>query len=300
MNCRPPSVAARPAAILVACLLLAACGSSSSSSSATASRTTSATASGSTTTRAATAPPPNPSGGVAIGGPAKASGASAHGRTRVHRLPGTHGRRATPADVTRLPRAQKPAVHAHVNGLTGTVEQKLTIAANNVAGNWAQVFAKAGLSLPPAGFALVAGQPQSCGATQITAGSGPIYCPATSTIELPLGFFTDRVAPLGDGALFVMVADLYGYHVERALGLLGTGRSLAKLERIDSCLSGIYALTVYGALQQPDETSITRLFSLLAPGKGAGGVTADQLANAFNLGVVVSGGDYKACLGASV
>ena len=66
-----------------------------------------------------------------------------------------------------------------------------------------------------------------------------------------------------------MVADVYGYHVERALGLLGGGRSLAKLQRIDSCLSGIYALTVYGALQQQDETSVTRLFSLLEPGKAA-------------------------------
>ena len=296
------SSAGRVAATLGACLLLAACGSSSSSSSsgATGSRSTSTAGSSSATTSTTTASSPSPSGGVAVGGPATASVAPVPGRTVVHGLRGTHGRRAAPADLARLARAQKPTVRAHVNGLTGTVTQKLTIAANNVAGNWAQVFAKAGLSLPQAGFALIAGQPQSCGSTQITAASGPIYCPATSTIELPLGFFSDRVAPLGDGALIVMVADLYGYHVERALGLLGTGRSLAKLERIDSCLSGIYALTVYGALQQPDETSITRLFSLLAPGQGAGGVTADELANAFNLGLVVSNGDYKACLGASV
>ena len=147
--------------------------------------------------------------------------------------------------MARLPRAQKPTVRAHVNGLTGSIEQKLSIAANNVAGNWAQVFGKAGLSLPQASFALVAGQAQSCGSTQITANSATDYCPATSTVELPLGFFTDRVAPLGDGALIIMVADVYGYHVERALGLLGGGGSLAKLQRIDSCLSGIYALTVY-------------------------------------------------------
>ena len=29
-------------------------------------------------------------------------------------------------------------------------------------------------------------------------------------------------------------------------------------------------------------------------------MTADQLANAFNLGLVVSNGDYKACLGSAV
>ena len=92
-------------------------------------------------------------------------------------LRGHRGRNATAADIARLPRAQKPTVRAHVNGLTGTTGRSSRIAANNVAGNWAQVFGKAGLNLPPANVAIVASQVQSCGSTQITAGSGTDLLP---------------------------------------------------------------------------------------------------------------------------
>lgn len=281
-------------------MTLSACGSGSSSSS-SASPSGGAAVSSSTHTSTGTTTTTSTSA-AATGADTKSAAGSYHGPSSSRRLVSVRGRRATPALVARFGRQHRAAAQAHVNGLAGLpLISKIGVAANNVAGNWAQLFAKAGGSLPAATVNLIGNQPASCGSASIGAGASPEYCPATDTIEIPLGFMSARVAPLGDSALLLLISDLYGYHVENALGLLGPGRGGGQLQRIDSCFSGVYFLSVYGALQRTDEDGINRLLALSAPVAGRGGtVTSGELTNAFNVGLVVSNGNYRACLGSGV
>lgn len=288
---------ARLAVLLCAALAVSGCGSSTNSTTGPTkiSATASSASSSTMPARAPTSAGPSASGTPIGTSQAKAS-APYHGATVRRRLRGVRGRPVTIALIRRLPRQHRPLVGAHLQGLQGSLTDKLTIAANSVAGNWARLFAHAGGSLPAASVALIGDQPGSCGSTPITSGSSPEYCPPTDTVQIPLGFVNTNVAPLGDAALLLLVSDLYGYHVENVLGMLGGGRSTAQLERVDACFSGVYFLTVYGSLEQRDEQSVTKLLALSA----GGGVSGDELTTAFNVGLVVSGGDYRACLKAGV
>ena len=147
---------------------------------------------------------------------------------------------------------------------------------------------------------LIADSPTTCGSNQITASSAPEYCTSNATIDLPLGTITSNIAPLGDAALLLLVSDLYGYHVENAIGAFSKNYSSAQLEKMDSCFSGVYFYYAEseGYLQPTDEQGVDNLLAAEAPAAGsasAGSVTAAQLATAFNTGIL-SNLNPKVCL----
>jgi hypothetical protein len=205
------------------------------------------------------------------------------------RLPGSGGGTpATAAAAARL-RISPPGVHTSFSGLENlTVGEKLDRISTHAAGLWAAVFQNARLNLPPATVTIVDQVPASCDGQTVSSADPPRYCIADATILLPLAFMTSNVAPIGDAALALVVADQYSYHVEAALHLLGSGSqlSLAESEKADSCLSGIYftELSAENHLQGSDEAAVNKVLADKA-GPAAGGVSAAELTAAFNTGL---------------
>lgn len=265
----PSKLITGTAALLIAGTL-AACGSSGSSSSATSSAgsrsTTTTTAS--VTTRAA---------------------APVHGTTVTHKLAGTVGRKLTVADVRRFVIARRAAEHPHVSGMQGlSLLQKLNVSLSNLVPFWQRIFAQAGGQLPAGNAVLIQNQPVSCGSDQWTSSSPPGYCPATDTLLFPLGTITSNIAPLGDGAILLMTSDIFGYRVENALGAFQKSYTGAQLKEMDSCFSGAFFGYEAGALQPSDEQSVNNYLAqeaqAVGTAAGSGGVTAQDLSQAFNQG----------------
>lgn len=263
--------------MLALAALAAGCGSSTQTSSSTSSTTSSGTPT--TTTTAA-----------GLAGP------------KVTKLPGTAGRKGSLETLAKLPRLHPRTVRPHLTGFTGaTLSDKLTSYAGDVANLWNLEFSRFGpTQLPPASVAIIDQTPAACGSTQIATNSPPQYCPTTTTVELPVGTLTAQVAPLGDAALLLVVADLYGYHVENALGMLNSLTPL-QLASTDSCLAGVYFdwASSNKDLQPSDETSVNKLLALQgAPATsapGSGHLSASDLTAAFNRGIM-GNGDYRVCV----
>jgi predicted metalloprotease len=290
-------------AALLAAGAIAACGSSSSSSSTTTATTSVATSSAATTSNAAaTASTPATATGTATTSSAAIKpAATVHGATVTDHLGGTTGTPATTAVIRQFSGFHRHNQHAHINGLSGlSLTQKMGTLLNSVAGMWKDYFSQSGSQLPAASAVLIANSPGSCGSAQITSSSAPEYCTSNATIELPLGTITSNIAPLGDSALLLLMSDLYGYHVENAIGALQKKYSNAQLEKMDSCFSGVYFYYAesQGYLQPTDETGVNNLLVAEAPAgssTSAGSVSAAQLAAAFNQGIL-SNLNPKVCL----
>jgi predicted metalloprotease len=257
-------------AVMLSAGAIAACGSSSSSTSTATKSSTTATSSASTLK---TVP--------------------VHGKTVTNRIVGVTGRQVNVTGVKHFKAIPRHNQHAHINGLNGlSVPQKLGALLNSVASLWQLEFKRANAQLPAASAYIVADTPVTCGSTQVTANSAPEYCPSSQTILFPLGTVTANIAPLGDAALLLLISDLYGYHVENAIGAFNHGYSGAQLEEMDSCFSGIYFYYAEsnGYLQPTDEEGVNKLLALEAPAAGtgtsAGSVTAQDLAAAFNKGIL--------------
>jgi hypothetical protein len=267
--------------LLALAALAAGCGSSTHTTSA-ASATTPTTA---TTTAATTK-------------------AGHHGGPIVTKLPGTAGQKGSLATLGKLPRVRPQTVRSHLTGFTGeTVPDKLTSYAADVASVWNFEFSNLGpTQLPPATVTIIDQTPASCGSAQVGPDSSPQYCAAAQSVDLPVATLTSQIAPLGDAALLLVVSDLYGYHVENALGLLNT-MSPSQLTILDSCLSGVYFTEARNHLQSADETSVNKFLALQAApaSTGSGGatpVTAAALTTAFNKGLMTNG-YYTGCLPSS-
>lgn len=284
-------------AALLAAGTIAACGSSSSSSSSSPSSSTAGTSTTSATTAAATS--------TAASTTSVAAGikppATVHGQTVTDHLDGVAGTPATVTVVKRFAHVHRNNQHAHINGLNGlSLNQKIGTLLNSVAGLWKAYFQHTGSQLPAASAVLIAGAPTTCGSAQITSGSPPEYCTSNATIDLPLGTITSNIAPLGDSALLLLMSDLYGYHVENAVGAFQKGYTNAQLEEMDSCFSGVYFYYAEseGYLQPTDEQGVDNLLVAEAPagaGTSSGSVTSAQLATAFNKGIL-SNLNPKVCL----
>lgn len=273
-------------AAVLAAGALTACGSSQHSSSTTATPKTTSTPSTTST------PTSTPTTTVA----------PAHGKTTTARLGGVDGKQAAILITKEFGKVPKNRLGAHLTGLQGlTLPQKISTLASGVNYLWTVEFRNAGAQLTPASLAQVQDAPVSCGNQQYNSTSAPEYCPSTGTIVLPMGTIQSTVAPLGDAALLLLISDLYGYHVENALGAFNHGYTPAQLEKMDSCFSGVYFLYAESEnqLQPTDEESVNKLLALEAPTAGSatqpGAVTAKDLANAFNQGIL-SGFKFQNCI----
>jgi predicted metalloprotease len=247
-------------------LALAACGSSTSSSTpAPASSSTSSAPGTSTATSTAATSAPN----------------------ATHAIQGVTGRRPASFSVlahATLHKGRKP----HLTGLDGlSVEQKLVALSTSVASFWEPMFTGAQATLPPATIVVVDQTPAACGQTQVTSSSPPLYC-IDGHIYLTLGFMTDHLEPIGDAAVALEVADMYGYHVLNAAGAFkpSANISAAALQEDDSCLSGLYFQSIEQQLEGSDVTAVNNFFAASAAPAGSGaGASAAQLTSAFNVGV---------------
>src|SRR5437879_4353064 len=63
--------------------------------------------------------------------------------------------------------------------------------------------------------------PVSCqtpqGRVKVSTDDPPVYCPSDTSLDLTVGFIQGHVEPIGDAAVLLVVADLYGYHLLNAL-----------------------------------------------------------------------------------
>ncbi len=260
------------AAALLAAGAIAACGSSSSSSSKP--PASSNTSAGTTSTTGVTTHP----------------AATVHGTTVTRKLDGTAGHKLTVADVKHFVVPRGGPEHAHLQGMQGlSLTAKINFGLNYTVSFWQQIFGQAGGHLSVGNAALIQDQPVTCGSQQWTSSSAPGYCQSTDTLLFPLGTITSNIAPLGDGAILLMTTDLYGYHVENALGAFQKGYTTAQLEEMDSCFSGLAFAGGAGSLQASDEQSVNSYLALEATTTGTsagsgGAVSADELTASFNKG----------------
>ncbi len=242
--------------------LIAGCGSSNSSTSSSSTPTTAATTTPRITTTTAAAPT------------------------------------ATLATLDRITAHRR--LRPRFTGLQGLdLSHKIQALAANAGSFWTSEFAASQAQLPPATVNVVDQTPVSCGAGQVTTTDPPEYCSSDGSIDFPLAFMQSNVAPIGDAAVALVVSDLYGYHIENALGALGAGYSPADLQKLDSCLSGVYFYSIQGNLTNGDQAAVNTILAEKAtpPGgaSGGAGVSATDLASAFNKGIL-SQGRAQVCL----
>jgi predicted metalloprotease len=213
----------------------------------------------------------------------------------------TGTRKPTLAALAHVKAPKRPQAHwAGLDGLSLT--QKMATITTSVASFWSPLFQGNQLPLPAATVTIVDQTPGTCGSNQITTNDVPQYCIGTGTVFLPLGYFQTNIAPIGDAAVGLDISDLYGYHIENALGAFkNSSLTQIDLRTIDSCFSGLY----FGAIQQnltpADAASVNKFIAATAPPASqaaARQVTADQLTAAFNKGILANA-NVAACLPAS-
>jgi Putative neutral zinc metallopeptidase len=229
------------------------------------------------------------------------------GTTR--RLAGTtQGVKAKVADLKRLVGVRRSGPRAHLLGVANlSPSDKLIALAQNSNSYWLTIFKLSNLQLPAASVNVVDQVPATCGSTQISSTDGPVYCAADQSIDLPLAYMQKNIQPIGDAAMALVVSDLYGYHVENAVGAFNSGAGItpANLEQIDACFSGTYFENWLAPspnhpihVSAGDQRAVDQLLAgqAAAPGTpaGPGVVTADQLTAAFNKGAISA--HPKACL----
>ena len=269
-----PRLANSVLVLFAAAILIAGCGSSSSSSS-TSTSTSSSAPTTSTSTPAA---------------------------NRTQNLPAVAGtRKGTLATFAHVKVRRRP--QAHWAGLDGmSLAQKMVTISTSVASFWAPLFQGNQVPLPAATVTIVDQAPGTCGSNQIATTDVPQYCISSGAVFLPLAYFQNNIAPIGDAAVGLDISDLYGYHIENALGAFkDPNLTQADIRTIDSCFSGLYFGSIQQNLTPADAASVNKFIAATAPpaGQGAPGqVTADELTAAFNKGVL-SNGNLSACLPAS-
>lgn len=238
----------KPRVLLVASAVFGAfgaeaCGSSSSSSGSAASTPTTSASVPSTTTASAGAPSERIPRHVAVTGTKPLSG-------------------ATVALLRRGPRAAT-GVKPRITPLQGLpVKSQLLSVANDVAAFWTNLANRSNVRLPPARVAVIGRTPLICNGRKITTNGLPGYCPANTTVYLPLASLTKLWAPIGNAALAEVVGESYGYHIAYEAGFYSKVSS-NDLTRAGVCFSGAWMYTVYqrGLIQPGDIEAIGRLLT---------------------------------------
>jgi predicted metalloprotease len=198
----------------------------------------------------------------------------------------------------------RSGVRPRFSGLEGlTLPQKLTTLGTSVASFWSPLFTGSQAKLPPATITIVDQTPATCGSNQIATTDPPEYCADDGSIDLTLSFIQSNVdQPIGDAADALVVSDLYGFHVEKAIGALSDSNlTAADLSKMDSCFSGLYFWSIQSHLNATDEAAINKFIAETAPPGSQGSsntATAADLTAAFNKGILANG-QLSACLPSS-
>jgi predicted metalloprotease len=159
--------------------------------------------------------------------------------------------RARLSSVARL-RQPKAASRqrANVVGSDRPLPQFLATVSNDAATYWQKVFNASKFAFPKTTQVVIADSAQgACGS--ITSAEGPPnYCPADQTVYLPVGYFQQKVLPVGDAAVVTLVALLWGYRVQDAVGAFKAVQS-GQRTGLDvnlgaMCFAGSYMSTVAG------------------------------------------------------
>jgi predicted metalloprotease len=184
------------------------------------------------------------------------------------------------AALASLPPASRGGAQPRIKGVEGQpLLKQLQILDNDIADFWLGQFNKAKIkfetvttNIAPSGGSLNT----ACG--QLT-GEDIAYCPKDRTIDLLQSFFEKRAAPIGDFAVALPVAFVWGQAVEDQLGVKGTEQ---RQTLIAQCLAGAWAASVYqrGALEPGDLSEGAKLIASIAPSQQANHAMVD----AFNLG----------------
>jgi predicted metalloprotease len=248
-------------------LVLAGCGSSSSSSTPTTSSTS------------------------------QSATSSAGAANKTAKLPGTTGtKRLTLATLSHA--SVQKRFHGRLTGLEGlSLTQKLITLATSVSSFWSPLFQNSQAQLPAATINIIDQSPVTCGNNTITSSGTPQYCFSDASLDLPVSTIQSNIAPIGDAAVALMISDLYGFHIERALGVLNSSSlTAADLLKLDSCFSGLYFFSIQGHLTAADGTAVGKLIAATAPPGGSpNSVTAADLLTWFTKGFHGSG-KMSACV----
>ena len=183
--------------------------------------------------------------------PAKTTVISAS--SQVPRYAGLQSATQTPtlAALGKLQQLPRPGAGTPVPSVVGSdvpLAQFLDTVGNDAATYWQQVFNNSGFKWQPTTQVIVT-QPveNPCGGTLDT-NSDAAYCGRNATVYLPLGFFQDKVNPIGDAASVTMVGLMYGY---RALDQLGAFEAVragrlkpVELQLRAVCMAGAHLATV--------------------------------------------------------
>lgn len=262
-----------------AAALLAGCGSSSKKSTSSTSASSSSTPATSATTST-----------------------TSSGTNKTQKLRGSTGtHKATLAEFAHVTIHKAP--RAHFSGLDGlTLEQKLQTFGSSAANFWSPLFTGQNAKLGPATINIIDQTPASCGGKPVGTNDPPVYC-EDGNIDLTLGFIQSNIAPIGDAAVALNVSDLYGYHVINALGGLNNPNfPAADVQKLDSCLSGLYFWSIQQHLDGNDAAAVNKYISEIAPPGAAGSsgttATVGDLTKAFNVGIMANG-KLSACLPSS-
>jgi len=173
--------------------------------------------------------------------------------------------------LSALPRARRadqttvvPRI-ADVEGLG--LPQALDALSNDVGSFWQGAFNEAELEFVPAEHAIITpgGPPVS---TQCAQGGGAqnvpsdfptaLYCAPDDRLFLPVDWFEEVVAPLGDVAFATVVAHQWGHRVQDLVGVAPDTNAQwqrgAGFELMADCLAGVWMASVYerGSLEEGD------------------------------------------------
>jgi Putative neutral zinc metallopeptidase len=134
---------------------------------------------------------------------------------------------------------------------------------------WQQVFANSKLDFPQATVSIVAAgqqvQSQCNNGQPVTSTGTPLYCPQEKAILLPADFFDQQIKPIGDAAEAYVVAWLWGFHIQNALGLLGQQNMGDAYAQSSDCFAGVYLQTLGGRnlLEQGDIEEVMKVIAAM-------------------------------------
>jgi predicted metalloprotease len=183
-----------------------------------------------------------------------------------------------------------------LKGLEGkSIEEKLTIFAQDIGSFWQNGFSEAQVQFEPATTYLVS-SPQQIGCDPpgtVSPTDTPFYCAQDSSLSLPVESLDriDQNDNYGDAAVATIVGAFYGLHVENVVGLLKGRPDRAVLETA-VCLDGVWARSVYKR-NLLDPGDLDKIGRTLSESEGEGG-SSRTLVDAFNAGY--SSGDPGKCV----